>query len=313
MKKLILAIFFILYSQTACQSASSPFRVVALLPTTAVDTAASQSMVESLLKLERESEVTDINFTYILRQNISADTLGAEIDQLLTNSYDLIIAHHPAFEAAVISAAQSHPEQSFALWSSTASPQENLFVYDVEGAGVGYVNGRLAASLSENQHLSIISTSNSPDMGPYIEGFRLGATTFNPHIQLNVVQTELPTAVSATLAQIEAGADVFSGNIPDALQTVIENELFWLGIYTDQRELSTEWLVVSQVYDWTVALDEFLYFMREENKRGGESYTLTLENSGVLMRYSERYADTPIRQFGDEGLFDVIDGLVDLP
>lgn len=295
----------------ACQGRSRSFRVVAILPGMADDGETSQSLVNALNKLD--GEVESDAFEYDVRQNVHPEAIPDVLNDILTEPPNLIIAHHPEYREALLTAVSLNPDQSFALWSDSVQPMDNLFVYNVRAVEPGYVNGRLAASLSKNQNLGIISTTSSPDMTDYIEGFRLGATSFNPDVGINVVQSENSTAVNDAQSMIEGGTDVFSGNLSPAVDLIIENELFWLGTYIDQRALSDRQVVVSQVYDWTVAFDEFLYYMQEEERAGGEFYPLTLENSGILMRYGAPYSNTVVRQFGDEGLFDVIDGFVDLP
>lgn len=293
----------------SCGQSDDVLSVIVYVPNTVEDGAANESFVVAMQKIE--SEIGSDGFSVTYQENVLPEQLAANIAALETE-YDLIVLHHPLFRSSLSTLANANIEQSFAIWSDI-SPTDNVFVYDVKSAEPGFVNGRLAASLSENQQLAIITVEQSADLQLYAEGFELGAKNFNPDIQLNVVQAEISTIDQIVSEQISLGVDGFSGNGHGIVESITENDLFWFGNYVDQRNISETQVVVSQVYDWTVAFDEFFYFMEEENKVGGESYVLTMENSGILMRYNTPYGNSVVRQFGDEGLFNVINGQVDLP
>jgi basic membrane lipoprotein Med (substrate-binding protein (PBP1-ABC) superfamily) len=75
------------------------------------------------------------------------------------------------------------------------------------------------------------------------------------------------------------------------------------------RQLETEdFGVTFQVYDWTVVLEDIMANI-DEGILGGESYTLTLENEGLVMELNEAYElDEDLLTLVEDTIQGIIDG-----
>jgi basic membrane protein A len=175
-----------------------------------------------------------------------------------------------------------------------------VFAYEANSQEGGYVNGVIAASLSES--------------------FVAGAEATNPDVTVNVNWigsfSDVALAAEAANTHIGAGADVLTGTaqmVVGAIGVAEENGALWFGTQSSQTSLAPDIVVANQVYDWTVALDEMISLI-QEGTYGGKAYTITLANGGLLMDYNSNY-DLPadVKALADEAVKGIIDGSIAIP
>jgi basic membrane protein A len=266
------------------------FRVAAVAPSAENDLAFSQSMFDALTMID-EAMGDAFEFTFQEGTFVVDDAAAALRDWASSGEYDLVVAHGSQFGSVVEELASEFPEVSFA-WGTDVNTfgLPNVYAYSPAAEQGGYINGALAAMLSEAGNIGVIGPIEVGDAKLYVDGFTAGALSVNPDIAVNVTYiqsfSDVPLATEAAAAFVANGADVLTGTAqmvvgPIAIAT--ENGLYWFGTQSSQAELAAESGVLFQVYRFDVVLEEIIASVKE-GVLGGTSFTLTLENGGLDMQ-----------------------------
>jgi basic membrane protein A len=197
-----------------------------------------------------------------------------------------------------------------------------VFAYEARSEEGGYVNGVVAASLSESGILGVIGPIETGDAKLYVDGFRAGVLATNPQAQLNVNWTgsfsDVALASEAAQTHINAGADVLTGTaqmVVGAIGVAQERSVAWFGTQSDQASLAPANVVASQVYHWEVVLRQILD-LRQAGTLGGQAFAINLENGGEVVQFNGGYElPAEIRTLADSTIQGISDGsiTIDLP
>lgn len=269
------------------------FRVAAVAPSAENDLAFSQSMFDALTMID-EALGDAFEFTFQEGTFIVDDAAAALRDWASSGDYDLVIAHGSQFGSVVEELAAEFPEVSFA-WGTDLNTfgLPNVFAYSPAAEQGGYINGAVAAMMSESGNIGVVGPIEVGDAKLYVDGFTAGALSVNPDISVNVTYiqsfSDVPLATEAAAAFVANGADVLTGTaqmVVGPIAVATENELPWFGTQSSQAELAAESGVLFQVYRLDVVLEEIMASIGE-GVLGGTSFTLTLENGGLDMQLGE--------------------------
>ena len=200
--------------------------------------------------------------------------------------YDLIIGHGFQFQAALFAVAKDYPNTAFA-WADGYETLPNLACYAVLAHESGYLAGMLAAGMSKTGIIGAHGGEPVPDVVRIIEGYKLGAKAVNPNIRVLTVYIgswiDTGKAKEATLAMIDAGADVISHNSGAAsfggIEACNERGVYQIGDTADQYELSPNLMLTSVLmYHATpiIAMTKDLI----EGKFEGKFYTYSMVDGG---------------------------------
>lgn len=299
---------------TGFASAQDALRVAVVMPSAINDLAFSQSMFDALTTLQDEGLIT---FEYA-DGTFVVDDAAAAIRDWASQGYDLVIAHGTQYGTSLAEIAPDFPEVSFA-WGTANDTfgMDNVYAYEPAADQGGYVNGVLAANLSEDGTIGVVGPVEAGDAKLYIDGFAAGVTATNPDAQVNISYTgsfsDVALATEAANTQLLAGADVMTGTSQMVVGPVGVAQtagISWFATQADQTELAPDTVVASQVYDWTGILRTIIGNV-QSGILGGESYVATLENGGLVMAYNDGF-DLPeeIRAAGDEAAASIMDGSI---
>jgi basic membrane protein A len=305
-------------------AAAEPFRVAVIMPSSTTDLAFSQSMFDALLAIQKEMGGEEAMELVYSEGMFKVDDAAAAIRDYASEGYDLVIAHGSQYGSSLQEIAPDFPETSFA-WGTTLNTFAdegitNVFAYEANSQEGGYVNGVIAASLSESGVIGVVGPIEAGDASLYVKGFVAGAEATNPDVTVNVNWigsfSDVALAAEAANTHIGAGADVLTGTaqmVVGAIGVAEENGALWFGTQSSQTSLAPDIVVANQVYDWTVALDEMISLI-QEGTYGGKAYTITLANGGLLMDYNSNY-DLPadVKALADEAVKGIIDGSIAIP
>jgi len=187
---IILTLISIFILSLGFGASAKPFRVAFIMPSAINDFAWSQSMYEALLTIQEEMGKENFEFVYSESMFIVADAAAA-IRDYASEGYDLVIAHGSQYGASLTDIAPDFPDTSFA-WGSTANVFTdlgitNIFAYEPLAEQGGYVNGVLAAKLSESNIYGVIGPIETGDAKRYTEGFAAGIKSLKPDAKINVI------------------------------------------------------------------------------------------------------------------------------
>ncbi len=303
MRKILVSLVVLAtFALAGCASAGSDsgaFRVAVVMPSAINDLAFSQSMFDALTAIQNERGADNFEFAYTDGTFVVEDAAAA-IRDYASEGYDLVIAHGSQYGASLQEIAPEFPDTSFA-WGTAGDTfgLPNVYAYEASSQEGGYVNGVLAASLSTSGTIGVVGPIEVGDAKLYVDGFVAGAQATNPNIQVNVNYTgsfsDVALASEAAQTHADAGADILTGTaqmVVGAIGVAEERGILWFGTQADQSSLAPGIVVASQVYDWTVVLDQILDNI-QNGTLGGEAYTITLQNGGLLIEYNTNY-DRPV-------------------
>lgn len=297
-----------------------PFRVAVVMPSAINDLAFSQSIYDALTAIQGEMGEDNFEFAYSESMFV-VDDAAAAIRDYASQGYNLVIAHGSQYGSSLLEIAPDFPDTAFA-WGTTVDTfvdqgVTNVFAYEARSEQGGYVNGVVAASLSESGVLGVVGPIETGDAKLYVDGFVAGAEDTNPDVQVNVNYigsfSDVALASEAAQTHVNAGADGLTGTaqmVVGAIGVAEENDIAWFGTQANQTSLAPGIVVANQVYDWTVVLDEIISLVKG-GTLGGTAYALTLENGGLVMEYNPDFAiPDDVIALADETVAGIIDGSI---
>jgi basic membrane lipoprotein Med (substrate-binding protein (PBP1-ABC) superfamily) len=302
------------------EAPSGPFRVAVVMPSAINDLAFSQSMFDALSAIQ--GEMGEENFEFVYSDNLFVvDDAAAAIRDYASQGYDLVIAHGSQYGSSLQEIAPDFPETSFAHGTTvdTFADQgiDNVFAYEARSEQGGYVNGVIAAALSESNTLGVVGPIETGDAKLYVDGFVAGAEATSPDVEVNVNYigsfSDVALASEAAQTHVNAGADGLTGSaqmVVGAIGVAEENGIPWFGTQSSQTSLAPGVVVANQVYDWTVVLNEIIDLI-QGGTLGGRAFAITLANDGLVMDYNEDFGlPDDVQALADETVQGIVDGSV---
>jgi len=284
-------------SADADASGIEKIRVAIVMPSTISDVAWSQAIYDSLLRIQESAGGPDVMEIAYTENMFNVTDAAAAIRDYAADGYNIVIAHGTQYGTSMFEIAPDFPDTSFAWGTATdvgaEQGLENIFAYEARAEEGGYVNGVLAANLSESGVLGVVGPVEAGDAKLYIDGFVAGAKAANPDATVNVSYTgsfgDTALAAEAANTHIQAGADVLTGSaqqVVGAIGVASEKGIPWLGTQSDQSPIAPDIVVASQLYDWDGVLLDIIE-KHQSGVYGGTAYALTLNNEGLVMQYAE--------------------------
>lgn len=300
--------------------AAEPFRVAVVMPSAISDLAFSQSMFDALTLVQ--NEMGEENFEFAYSDGIFVvDDAAAAIRDYASEGYDLVIAHGSQYGSSLVEIAPDFPETSFA-WGTTVDTftdqgVENVFAYEARSEEGGYVNGVMAASLSESGVIGVVGPIETGDAKLYVDGFTAGVEATNPEaeVRVNWIGSFSDVALASEAAQthINAGADVLTGTaqmVTGAIGVAQEEDVPWFGTQSSQTSLAPEIVVANQIYRWEVVLTEIIDLVKS-GTLGGQAFAADLANGGEVIEFNSEY-DLPedVQTLAEETIEGIADGSI---
>jgi basic membrane protein A len=280
----------------AATAQDEPFRVAVVMPSTCTDLAFSQSICDALQAIQDEMGEDAFQYDFSENQFVVEDAATALRDYA-SSGYDLVIGHGSQYGSSLAEIAPDFPDTAFA-WGTTVDTfvdqgVENVYAYEARSEEGGYVQGVMAAMLSESGVIGIVGPIETGDAKLYVDGFKAGVLETNPdaEVLVNYIQSFSDVALAAAAAEtmLAEDADVLTGTaqmVPGAINKAKEAGALWFGTQANQTSLASDTVVSNQVYQWTVVLEPLIEQIKE-GQLGGEAYALTLENDGLVIELNE--------------------------
>ena len=295
-------------------SGDGTVRIGIVAPSASNDLAFTQSIVDSVDRIgeERDVEVAITDGTFVVEDAAAAIRGYAE------DGFDLVIAHGSQYGGPLEEIAPDFPDTSFA-WGTSVDTfgLDNVFAYTTRADQGGYVNGVLAAQLTDSDQIGVVGPIEVGDAALYVDGFVNGVAAQNPDVSVNVNYIEsfsdVALASEAANALVSNGSDVLTGTaqmVVGATGVATENGIPWFGTQSNQTPLAPDLTVASQVYHWEVVLADILDSIAA-GTLGGETFVLTFENEGLEMEYNDAYnLPDDVRTTADATVAGIVDGSV---
>jgi basic membrane lipoprotein Med (substrate-binding protein (PBP1-ABC) superfamily) len=307
--------------QPPVEEPAEPFRIAVIMPSAINDLAFSQSIYDALVGMQQEmGGPSGMVFDY--SDNLFVvDDAAAAIRDYASQGYDLVIAHGSQYGSSLREIAPDFPNTAFAHGTTVDTFVDegitNVFAYEAASDEGGYVNGLIAAMLTETGVVGLVGPIETGDAKLYIDGFLSGFRATAPDKQINVNYTgsfsDIALAAESANTHIAAGADIMGGTaqmVVGAIGVAQERGVLWLGTQASQTSLAPDIVVANQIYDWKVVLRDIIRLIGE-GTLGGQAYVITLANQGLFMEYNPAF-DLPadVRQAADDAVQAIIAGTI---
>lgn len=305
------------------QAPAEPFRVAVIMPSKINDLAFSQSMYDALGTIQNEMGAENFQFDYSDNMFVVEDAAAA-IRDYASKGYDLVIAHGSQYGSSLVEIAPDFPETSFA-WGTTVDTfvdkgVTNVFAYEARSEEGGYVNGVVAALLSNSGVIGVIGPIETGDAKLYVDGFKAGVAATKPEAQVNVNYigsfSDVALASEAAQTHINAGADALTGTaqmVVGAVGVAKDKNVLWFGTQSNQTSLAPTIVVASQVYKWEVVLKQIIDLINA-GTLGGQSFAIDLANNGEVIEFNPDYQlPDDVKAKAEETIKGISDGTITVP
>ena len=303
-RRLLIPLLLVALLATACGGATAtpppaaqPFRIAVVMPSAVTDMAFSQSMYSALTAVQTEMGGTSAIELAYSEGMFNVPDAAAAIRDYASKGFNLVIAHGSQYGASVQEIAPDFPNTSFA-WGTDVKTfgLPNVFAYTAAAEEGGYVNGVIAALLTENELIGVTGPVEVGDAKTYIDGFTQGVAATDPDVQVSKTWTgsfsDVALMTEAAKTHIAAGADILTGSSQSVVGSIgaakEAGSVLWFGTQQDQASLAPELVVASQVYDWTGTINDMIVKIKS-GTLGGETYTLRLANDGLKIAFNAQY------------------------
>ncbi|HBF41406.1 MAG TPA: BMP family ABC transporter substrate-binding protein, partial [Anaerolineaceae bacterium] len=162
----------------ATPTAAKAFRIAVVMPSATTDMAFSQSMWNALATIQKEmGGETALEIKYSENMFNVPDAATA-IRDYASQGFDVVIAHGSQYGSSVQEIAKDFPETTFA-WGTDVNTfgLPNVYAYTAAAEEGGYVNGVLAAMLTQSKTIGVTGPVEVGDAKTYIDGFVQGVAS----------------------------------------------------------------------------------------------------------------------------------------
>lgn len=300
--------------EPAAEPSGEPIRIGIVAPSASNDLAFTQSMIDSINRVGegRDIEVAITDGTFVV------EDAAATIRGYAEDGYDIVLAHGSQYGGPLEEIAPDFPDVAFA-WGTAVDTfgLENVSAYTVRADEGGYINGVMAAQISSSSALGVVGPVEVGDAKLYVDGFVAGVAAQNPDADVNVNYidsfSDVTLASEAAKALIGNGADVLTGTaqmVVGATGEASKAGVPWFGTQSNQDALGADIVVASQVYHWEGILNELIDAF-QAGTLGGNVYTLTLDNGGLVIEFNDAYPlDAAVKASGEATIAGLIDGSI---
>jgi basic membrane protein A len=300
-------------------AAAKPVRIAVIMPSAITDMAFSQSMYSALVAVQKEmGGETKMEIKYS-ENMFKVPDAAAAIRDYATQGFDIVIAHGSQYGSSVEEVAKDFPKTTFA-WGTDVNTfgQPNIYAYTAAAQEGGFVNGVLAAKLTQSKQIGVTGPVEVGDAKTYIDGFVQGVASVDPAIKVNKTWTgsfsDVALMTEAAKTHISAGADILTGSsqsVVGSIGAAKENgKVLWFGTQSDQASLAPSLVVASQVYDWTAMIKEIIA-SRAAGTLGGKTYVLQLKNDGLKIAFNSGFTlPADVKAVADKAIADIKSGAV---
>ena len=292
---------------------------VALCVTGAVnDMGWCQSAYEGL-KLVEEELGCEIAYT----ENVQAADMTSAFTEYASNDYDVVIGHGFQFGDPALEVGELYPDTKFICIESDAAA-ENVASYVMKCEETGYLQGMLAAGMSQTGNIGFIGPVQGASLVKIMNGYEDGAK--EDTIQYIKYQTawtgsftDTALAKEAAQAMIDGGADVIGHCANEsgtgALNAAQDAGLFATGDSYDQSALAENAVLSSAVYHVPELIKTAVTDIKEGNFKG-EVKELGMAEGIVELVYNKAMEDkipAEVKEMVDAKEAEIKDGSFKVP
>ena len=160
-------------------------------------------------------------------ENVAPADMAEAMRDYASRGYGLVIGHTGRFLSAAQQIGPDFPNTVFVVGSGAMGAGKNVTSVDYDNVQYGYLMGVLAAAMSKTGKVgSVNGLEGLPNVVAQVGGFRKGAKSVNPGIEVKVIyiqnMEDAAEAKEAALSLISGGADFVAGKLNAAHAGIIQ-------------------------------------------------------------------------------------------
>lgn len=293
---LALALLLLTSSLVACSgnevgTGEEKLQVALILPGKKDDVSFNQAMYEGITTYY-EGHKDEIDLKIVENVYEVADIEPA-LSDFADQGYDVIFGHGFQFMEPLVTVADRYPDSYFLLGTGYMF-RENSAIYDVALGSGGYLMGVVAALATETNKIGVIGGVDASEMVRGHSGFKQGAKSVNPDIEIQEVYTgdwtDTAGAFEAANGMYASGVDVIwhsgDGIGIGVVQSAVENDKYVLGNVANQLPLGPDNVLTGIEYHWEAVIEQIFkdiadgsFTKLEDDER---IYWISIANGGLM-------------------------------
>ena len=246
----LLMVFVLLLAGTASAEVKDykDFKLAAVFQT-AIEEPWDGAIHQACIILQKE-----LGFTYEFTEKVGAADFERVLREYAERGFDLIVGDaFLAGEEPSRRVAKDYPEVAFAFGSEFTFQEPNYSVFDNWIHEPSYLCGIIAGRMTKTNTLGIVAALPIAEVNRLVHAFKEGALSVNPKVKVKVAYIgswfDPPKAKEATLAQIEAGADLIFAERFGVFEAAKEKGVLAFGNMMDQHDLAPEVVITGPVWN----------------------------------------------------------------
>ena len=266
-------------------------KVVLVLPGKKDDVSFNQAMYEGMEKYAAANP--DAIELKVVENVYEVADIEPTLMDFADQGYDIIFGHGFQFMEPIMKVGVNYPDIYFLLGTGYKS-LDNTAIYDVELESGGYIMGVIAALATQSNKLGVVGGANVSEIYRGHEGFKAGAKSVNPDIEIQEVYTgdwtDTAAAKEAAISMYDSGVDVIwhsgDGIGLGVVQAAAEKDKYCLGNVADQLTLAPDNVLSGIVYHWETVIEKIFSDIQQGTFSGRAEderfYWINAENGGMI-------------------------------
>ncbi len=250
------------------------------------------------------------------RQNLEAVSTAG--------NWSLIFAG-PHMHDILADSAKAHPDQKYVMFDDELEAPNVLSVKYAQNEG-SYLAGALAAAAaidkkdfplsSGDPKIAVVAGMDMPVIQDFIIGFKQGAQTIVPNINIQVIFignfTDAQKAYDLTKAAIDNGANVVYNVAGPAglgiLKAAADANKYAIGVDSDQNSLHPKNILASMIKNIGVSIYDTINQAKSGKAKYGTLEIYGLSNNGVGLVYNDALVPAAVKKQVDDAKDKVLKG-----
>ena len=268
------------------------------------DESFNQSAWEGALRAEEEYENVEVTY---LESNGEAD-YTPNIETLIDMDMDLIVGVGFQVADSVKEAAETYPNQAFAMIDSSYDKGEEIpnnvrpILFNEEQAG--YLTGLIAGKMTKTNTIAWIGGFDIPSCTPFYTGYEKGAKEANPNVKVlkQYINSFTDAAKGKVAAQqmIKEDSDVIfmatGGGNTGIIEAIKEaNGVKGIGVDMPMSYLAKDYIITSALKNVGEGLKLTIKDYIEGDFNGGNEVKYDLSNGGVGYEITDHLSEDLIK------------------
>ncbi len=270
--------------------AADKLKIALVLPGKKDDVSFNQAMYRGMMEYaEKHADEVDVK---VVENIYDVADIEPTLIEYANEGFDVVIGHGYQFSEPVITVAKMYPEVAFLLGCGVGDAP-NVIRYDVQLEAGGYLMGVVAALATQSNKIGIIGGGEGSEITRGHEGYKAGARSINPDIEIQEVYTgdwnDTTGAYEAAIGMYDSGVDVIwhsgDGIGLGVVQAAEEKDKYVLGNVENQFSLAEKNVLSGLQYEWGNALENIFAMIKDKSffVEGKDTVMINVANGGLSM------------------------------